>query len=298
MFYDFQTTTHAKWILAGEHAVVRGNGALVFPLPLKTFELSFNEGPDSLTLKCSGNNEHDMQRLFLDVIEKGMGALNRSMSDITGQFTIKTDIPIGAGLGASAALSAAITKWFIYKKLLSEDNLFSFAKQIEDLFHGKSSGLDIIGSTTDKGVYFQGGNFYPIAQTWSPIWCLSFCSQIGITSDCIQKVHQIWLQDETYAKKIDNQMQESVNDALRALTAPTNGNNINNLYLLARAINKANECFAAWGLINENLNDHINNLRTKGAIAAKPTGSGHGGYVISLWDCPPPLKLQENLIIL
>lgn len=32
MFCDFETTTHGKWILAGEHAVLRGFSALVFPV--------------------------------------------------------------------------------------------------------------------------------------------------------------------------------------------------------------------------------------------------------------------------
>lgn len=35
MFYEFQTTTYGKWILAGEHAVLRGHSALVFPIKEK-----------------------------------------------------------------------------------------------------------------------------------------------------------------------------------------------------------------------------------------------------------------------
>ena len=39
MSSDFQTTTYGKWILAGEHAVIRGHGALVFPVHNKKLTL-------------------------------------------------------------------------------------------------------------------------------------------------------------------------------------------------------------------------------------------------------------------
>ena len=41
MFYDFETTTFGKWILAGEHAVVRGHEALVFPIKEKQLTLRY-----------------------------------------------------------------------------------------------------------------------------------------------------------------------------------------------------------------------------------------------------------------
>ncbi|MFI4919641.1 MAG: mevalonate kinase, partial [Legionellales bacterium] len=41
MFCDFETTTFGKWILAGEHAVVRGHEALVFPIKEKQLHLQY-----------------------------------------------------------------------------------------------------------------------------------------------------------------------------------------------------------------------------------------------------------------
>lgn len=48
MFYDFATTTYGKWILVGEHAVVRGHAALVFPIKGKKLTLSYSATSPSL----------------------------------------------------------------------------------------------------------------------------------------------------------------------------------------------------------------------------------------------------------
>lgn len=50
MSYDFQTTTHGKWILAGEHTVLRGHGALVFPILGKKLTLSYKKQLPGLAL--------------------------------------------------------------------------------------------------------------------------------------------------------------------------------------------------------------------------------------------------------
>ena len=70
------------------------------------------------------------------------------------------------------------------------------------------------------------------------------------------------------------------------------------LSLLKEALNLGEDCFQQWGLISHDLKQHINKLKNEGATAVKPTGSGLGGYVISLWDTPPAPSLKEKLIAL
>ena len=64
---------------------------------------------------------------------------------------------------------------------------------------------------------------------------------------------------------------------------------------LANAINSARQCFIDWGLAGGHVEKHIEDLLSAGALAAKPTGSGDGGYVLSLWQTRP-YSMEENML--
>jgi mevalonate kinase len=56
---------------------------------------------------------------------------------------------------------------------------------------------------------------------------------------------------------------------------------------LIESINKARSCYERWGLTAGALDTHMKKLTEEGALAVKPTGSGRGGFVISLWRSEP-----------
>ncbi len=282
--YDFHTTTHAKWILAGEHAVLRGYSALAFPIPERQLSLSYQRAESTLSADYSGRSGQDMHLSFWSVLEQGLQLLGKSLKNLSGRFHLFSNIPVGVGMGASAALCVAVARWFAAENELNKDSIYSFAKQLENMFHDKSSGIDIAGVAADEGIYFQQDQISTLKQTWKPYWYLSAGSQVSITSHCVNYVENLRKIDPIYAKNLDMKMNESV---LKAKIALEN-NKPESLKNLAEAMQESARCFQEWGLVSENLQNHMQYLLNLGALAAKPTGSGKGGYIVSLWSSPPP----------
>ncbi len=289
MFSNFTTTTHGKWILAGEHAVLRGHPALVFPLKSHQLTLEYQATTAALTLTSDGLQSDHLSDIVWRVITAGLAELEQPTALPRGLLKIKNQIPLGAGLGASAALCVAIARW-LQAQYAPSLEVFLFARQLENLFHGQSSGLDIAGASAMQGVLFQQGNLRSVPMTWSPCWILSSSGEVGITSASIRQLDTQRVKNPASADALDQRMAHSVALAHQALLQQDK-------QLLATAINQAHDCFLDWGLITPALAAHMHTLRQAGALAVKPTGSGNGGYVLSLWEQLPLARdLSANFI--
>jgi mevalonate kinase len=288
---DFTTKAHAKWILAGEHAVLRSHPALVFPIPSKFIELFYWDDNSSKSLEVDFNVPHGetFLVLFWGVFEEGLKLLNKKHHDIQGRLFFQNNIPMGAGMGFSAAFCTSLTKLFQWKKWLNDEEAFEFARLLENHFHGKSSGVDIAGSLYDGGIYFtMGGERRPIALKWRPHLYLSHCGHVSVTSKCVNLVGEMWEENKSNAEKIDQHMANSVELAYAALQDEESVG----LPKLQQAMKLACQCFTDWKLINHDMEKHFSVLQEHGAIAFKPTGAGDGGYVLSLWKTIPDLPFE------
>lgn len=290
--YDFQAKIHAKWILVGEHAVLRHSPALVFPVPNKYIHLSYLSVEDELSADFSAPYGETLLLFFWGILEEGLHHLGLKREHLKGRFFIENNIPMGAGMGFSAALCVAVARWFAFKKWISMDELFDCAKRLENSFHGKSSGVDIAGVLSNQGVRFKCDmEIKPIKLAWEPKLYLSCSESISVTAKCIKAVDELAEKYPAQAKEIDEAMMASVALAEEALML----NEQEGFPLLAQAISLARSCFEKWGLIKGSLEQHIQILMENGAVAVKPTGAGSGGYVLSLWDKEPPKNLPFEL---
>ena len=259
--------------------MLRGHPALVFPLRDKHVNLRYEAAPHPLRTSCSGTLGEPLLQCFKTTLDQALARWNRSLAAYTGTLHLDANLPLGMGMGASAAICMLVARFCVAEGLLPRDEQFIFARTLEDRFHGRSSGLDLMGVSSEHGVCFVQGTATKIEQTWSPKWTVSCCGTQGLTSECIDKVQKIWTHDPCRAQQIDQQMSDCVQAAQAALVMT--GDNARSQ--LADAMNGAADCFAQWGLITEALAEHMQQKREQGAIAVKPTGSGGGGCVVSLW---------------
>lgn len=279
----FQSQACGKWILAGEHAVVRGGPALVFPVVSRSASLRFTPFSQELTAKFIGAHGEDFRMLFWGVFDRALELLRKNRSEIQGEFEFYNDIPVGAGMGASATLCANVVQWLQWKGWLNSSQLYDFARELENIFHGESSGVDVAVALSGKGLYFKrDGTREPIHQAWQPYWYLSYSGKRGLTSDCVLKVKSLYQREPALGLSLDEKMTEATERARQALAK----NSEQGLLDLRQAIRSARECFEHWGLVCPELQTHMEVLKSKGALETKPTGSGDGGFVLSLWSHP------------
>ena len=265
----YECASHAKWILLGEHAVLRGHPAIVFPKLDSQLKLRFEPHHKlSITLDTNDANIQQLKHLIHTLSDQ-------KTIPITGSLHFENTIPMGKGFGFSAALSICLAKLFIHHGL--KEPIFDLAHQIEHHFHGKSSGLDIAGCLTDTPIYFEKTRITPIhLPSWPNITLID--SGISARSSlCIDTVQQQMQSNPSLAHQIDQRMK---NACLMAKDALMQGNT----QQLATAIGQGQSCFVEWGLVPKALTQQIKDLQTHGAISCKISGAGLGGLIIALYD--------------
>lgn len=286
----FQTTTYGKWILAGEHAVLRGTPAIAFPLTSRALTLEFEPGAAGDDVEFSGAHGEEYELLFSGVLDQALRRLHVKAPPV-GRFRVASSLPVGTGLGASAALCGAVARWCEAQGWITDKEIYEFARGLEDMFHGESSGVDLAVSLSSEGVRFvRGGPRVRVEPRWWPHLTLSYCGRRGMTSECVAKVKALFASDPERAARLDHQMAEAVTLAERALVeeGPERG-----LDRLAHALSLARGCFEEWQLCGGDLGRHLSELERAGCLAAKPTGSGGGGFVLSLWTHEPPASMGD-----
>lgn len=297
-----------KWILAGEHSVLRGSRALVFPLPSLGMTLTYESSDHDLNVHFFGKTGENYQIIFNGLIDKALEILGRARGSIKGMVQLESDLPLGNGLGASAALCSVVGMWFADLGWVDSSKLEIFCRELENLFHGESSGVDVAVVLSKKPLYFS--RFAPyefLTVQWKPHLYLSPSGQKGLTHACIQKVKDFMQVHPTKSAQIDESMTHSVEVLKRLISTPPQKTEITSktsalnqlgqaMNEMIRAINQARSCFEQWGLTEGALDREMANLQSLGALATKPTGSGCGGYVLSLWPQEPPESIRSQLI--
>lgn len=251
-----------KLILCGEHAVVYGHPAIALAVDRGT-TVTLRERPGPTGPGVSDVDDPRLRAALLAVLpEDGLAV------DIT------TTLPIGRGMGSSAALAVALVRAEAARRgvPLSFDEAFARAFAVERVFHGEPSGVDH-GVSLRGGVvrYLRAGPSFTALPT--PSWRLVVLDS-GIAGDTGALVAGV------RARRVEPAVEAAlvrigalVGEAERALGDPA---------ALGEILDENHARLTEIGVSTPALDGLVGLARAAGAFGAKLAGAGGGGVVIAL----------------
>jgi len=198
--------------------------------------------------------------------------------NITGSFVFYNNIPIGAGLGFSAAICLSVAKYLNEYNFINKEDILSLAIKLEDSFHHKSSGLDVYTVNQSNMIIYQNGQSKILKPNWQPTFGLKYLGSKSYTYDIVKKVLNSKTKEQGY-----DLMYQSFDNCLSGLLD-------NNIEKLVMGIKNAKEAFSTWKLLTKEYYEVEKELMANKALACKPTGAGYGGFVLVLFE-------EKNLML-
>ncbi len=263
-----------KIYLFGEHAVVYGESAIACAVELRTRVTATSS--DSLMISSDLGTtglDHEIHPYVSSAIEK-LGRRNVSVK-------ISSDIPVGSGLGSSAAVTIATLASINLEFKLghSNDELARMGHEIEQKVQGAASPTDTFVST------FGGVVEIPSRRRLDRLECGIVIGNTnkGATSKKTAKlVKHVAVLREEYPELID--------PIIRTIGSFSKKGEIlvkkKDYISLGKLMNVNHGLLDALGVGTVELSSLVYAARGAGAYGAKITGAGGGGCMVALTDSP------------
>lgn len=252
-----------KLILVGEHAVVYGHPAIAVPVA-RTTRVQIEPRPGKLTVAHDLESPRDERRL-----EEALAAV---FPEGGVAITVESELPIGCGLGSSAALAVAIAR----AMGTPEAEVPELAMKLERVFHGDPSGLDVAVAARGRTLWFAKGK--PMRVVPTPP-CFLVVLDSGTTGDTRQLVEAVAARRPAVEEVLED-IGALVHAARAVLQDPIS---------LGELLTENHGLLRQLGVSTPLLDQLVDIAIGAGAYGAKLSGSGGGGVVIALCADPAPL---------
>lgn len=287
-----------KVIIFGEHFVVYNSKAIVAAINRRCFgrsEFTGNLGvwitsdvetkSNPYTIEHAAVRDAPSKKKLLEPLSTFCRNILREYAlDIGLKIYIKSELPIGVGLGSSAAscvMLGGILRWIIRRnhgeeisstdrKWICENALYG-----EQMIHNKSSGVDCYVSTYGGLVHFAGfTETTSIKSQPLPLFLIN-TRRSHETSELVSHVRR-------FSKNRPKHFEELTSDATaicsNGVKAMANGS----LEEIGRLMTENHKLLRKIGVSNKEIEKIIGICSRYGSLGAKITGAGGGGSVLVL----------------
>ena len=212
---------------------------------------------------------------------------------------VESEIPLGAGLGSSAALSVCLAAGLhaIHNqkpKLEDEDRktICQYALISEKILHGNPSGIDNAVSTFGGFVHFKQGNIVPLEHKLSLQILLVNTKVPRQTNDLVEKVRNKHQRHPTIVKRILEAIDAiSTNFLSQIKNMDEEGDTVEKYQDLNQLISYNHNLLSTLGVSHPKLEEVVNVSKSFG-LEAKLTGAGGGGFAFVLL---PPFVSESKI---
>lgn len=281
-----QGSAVAKAILIGEHFVLHGAPALAVPLPgmVLTARLRCLSGAEAASSRWP---EGHLGFCALTVME-GVG-----LADQAVQVSVESQIPLGSGLGSSAALSVALARAASALAGLPPDDVRDrrLSMACERRAHGRPSGVDTEVCVTGRPVWLEAGRFESLHGPGVAAAGLVtvYAGPGGATAEMISRVSRFGERNpERFQRLVEEARARSprVRDALLAGAVSEAGALLSEGHAALREV----------GVSSPALEAAVASALDAGACGAKLSGAGGGGLVVALAPADQVAEVAGRLV--
>lgn len=193
-------------------------------------------------------------------------------------ITINSAIPVGAGLGSSAAMmsSVAAAVSTLLDREFSRQDIFRIAFEAEKAVRGAPSALDLAIATFGGTLLFQVDTGFKPLEVTADIPLV--IGNTGVERSAKLQVEKVRETMERFPQITDSLKKAAREIVLRAVVALQG----NDLETLGRLMNINHALLYGIGVSDESLEWLTNAARKAGALGAKLTGVGGGGCMVAL----------------
>ncbi|MEM1610078.1 MAG: mevalonate kinase [Sulfolobales archaeon] len=288
-----------KVTITGEHAVVYGYPALVAAIDKKiAIKMCIRSDREirvisrgasaigDISLICSGESCRGeispgyVERLFSYVL-KAIEISSKTFEDLGGlDIEISSGVPVGAGLGTSAAISAGVVAGYAYlaKRSIGGRDIASIARKVEVEVQGAASPMDT-GAVSLGGVLLVKPLEAEVFRRVEPKKAFEILVAITpkkrSTRETVSMVRNLYSRWKSIVDHLMKAIGEISEEASKAIEE-------GDLKALGELMNINHNILRALGIVDRESEHIADIMRAAGLEGVKISGGGWGGAVIGI----------------